>query len=263
MKHLGPLGIRFLTHLFNLSVRKADLPAIWKSAHVIPILKPDKAADLAGSYRPVSLLCPEIKVLERLLLPKLSASLAPASSQHGFRKNHTTVSALLPVATRIAEGFNAPKPTVRTGLLCVDLSKAFDMVEHAALLDKIGGSSLHGNLKRWLVAYLRDRKIRCLFRGAYSRWRKLRVGVPQGSVSSPCLFNFFVNDISAASAPTNESYADDFHAAAQDVSPAVIANQLSAAADKILTQASAHRMPLLPAKSTVTLFMPWNQQYGK
>ena len=199
----------------------------------------------AGSYRPVSLLCPEIKVLERLLLPILNSSLPPAPSQHGFRKKRSTVSALLPIATKVAEGFNAPKPATRTGLLCVDLSKAFDMVEHAALIAKIGASSLHHNLKRWFVAYLRDRKIRCLFRGASSRWRKLRVGVPQGSVSSPCLFNYFVNDISAPAAPLNESYADDFHAAAFDQSPAVIADRLSDAAEEISALATAHRMPLL------------------
>ena len=91
----------------------------------------------------------------------------------------------------------------------------------------------------------------------------MRVGVPQGSVSSPCLFNYFVNDISAPAAPLNESYADDFHAAAFDVSPDVIADRLSEAAEEISSLALAHRMPLLPAKSTVTLFTPWNRQYGR
>ena len=263
LKHLGPVGIRFLTHLFNLSVRGAELPAIWKAAHVVPVLKPGKASDQAASYRPVSLLCPEIKVLERLLLPVLDAALSPAPSQHGFRKNRSTVTALMPVATAVAQGFNRPKPATRTGLLCVDLSKAFDMVEHAALLHKIGSTSLHPNIKRWLVTYLRDRKIRCLFGGSHSRWRKMRVGVPQGSVSSPCLFNFFVNTVNAPSAPLNESYADDFHAAAQDVSPQVIADCLSSAATEISAQSTALRMPLLPAKSTVTLFTPWNKQYGR
>ena len=63
--------------------------------------------------------------------------------------------------------------------------------------------------------------------------------------------------------PTNESYADDFHAAAHDVVPETIAERLSAAAEEISSLASAHRMPLLPSKSTVTLFTPWNRQYGR
>lgn len=223
LKHLGPNGLRLLTHLFNLSVQRADIPALWKTAHVIPILKPEKPADQPGSYRPISLLCPEIKVLERLLLPSLNAALSPSPSQHGFRGQRSCVTALLPLATKIAHGFNAPKPATRTGLLCVDLSKAFDVVAHHQLLDKVAGSPLHRNLKRWLSAYLRDRKIRCLFQGAKSKWKKIKMGVPQGSVISPVLFNFFVNDISS-SAESNGSYADDFHAAAHAVNPTAIAD---------------------------------------
>ena len=65
--------------------------AIWKAAHVVPVLKLGKATDQAASYRPVSLLCLEIKVLERLLLPTLKASLSLAPSKHGFWKNRSTV----------------------------------------------------------------------------------------------------------------------------------------------------------------------------
>ena len=50
MKHLGPLGIRYATHMFNLSVQAADIPAIWKSAHIIPVLKPGKPPDQGTSY---------------------------------------------------------------------------------------------------------------------------------------------------------------------------------------------------------------------
>ena len=85
LKHLGSKGIRYLTHLYNLSVRVADIPAIWKSARVVPVPKPGKPADQGTSYSPISLLCPEIKVLERLNLPFLRAFLSPSPSQHGFQ----------------------------------------------------------------------------------------------------------------------------------------------------------------------------------
>ena len=145
LKHIGPLGVRYLTHLFNLSMRAADIPAIWKSAN-IPLLKPGKSPDLGPSYRPISLLCPEINVLERLNLPVLSASLASSPSQHGFKARHSTVTALLPLTSNVVRGFNERKPAVRTGLLCVDLSKAFDVVDHHRLLKKIGFSDLHSNV---------------------------------------------------------------------------------------------------------------------
>ena len=262
MKHLGPLGIRFATHLFNLSVRAADIPAIWKSAHFIPVLKPGKSPDQGPSYRPISLLCPEVKVLERLLLPTLSASLVSSPSQHGFKPRHSTTSALLPLTTNITRGFNSQKPAFRTGLLCVDLSKAFDVIDHHRLLKKIGYTDLHSNLKRWLVAYLRDRRVRVVYEGKLSKWRKVKMGVPQGSVLSPLLFNFFVNDI-ASSAEIDESYADDFHAASSHVSPTEIAEDLESAAAELSEQAESHGLSLSAAKSTVTLFTPWNKEYGR
>ena len=91
-KHLGPFGLRFLTHLFNLSYNHADIPSIWKTATVIPLLKPGKPADQGTSYRPISLLCPAIKVLERLLLPELR-NLPVSASQHGFRPVRSTTTA--------------------------------------------------------------------------------------------------------------------------------------------------------------------------
>ena len=262
LKHLGPLGIRYLTHLFNLSVQAADIPSIWKSAHVIPILKPAKPADQGNSYRPISLLCPEIKVLERLNLRFLKASLTPSPSQHGFRSQHSTVSAILPLTTNIARGLNAKKPAVRTGLLCVDLSKAFDVVDHHRLIKKISFTDLHPNLKRWIVAYLRDRKVRCLFQGKPSRWKKVKMGVPQGSVISPLLFNFYVKDFESR-VDVAGSYADDFHAAVSHVSPANIATDLSTAAQGLNDQAVSHGLSLSAQKSTVTLFTPWNREFGR
>ena len=262
LKHIGPLGIRYLTHLFNLSVRAADIPALWKSADIIPVPKPGKPLDQGTSYRPISLLCPEVKVLERLNLSILKPFLSPSPSQHGFKSNHSTISAILPLATEVARGFNAPKPAARTGLLCVDLSKAFDVVDIHRLLKKIDATYLHPNMKRWLCAYLRDRKVRVLYQGKSSKWRKVKMGVPQGSVLSPLLFNFLVNDITS-SAPIDNSFADDFHAAFSDVQPSEIALDLESAALELSDQAKDHGLSLSAPKSTVTLFTPWNREFGR
>lgn len=82
LKHLGSNGIKFPTNVFNLSLATADVPSIWKSAIVIPVLKPGKLANKGTSYRPISLLCPAVKVLERLLLPSLNKHLIPSSAVH-------------------------------------------------------------------------------------------------------------------------------------------------------------------------------------
>ena len=99
LKHLGPLGLQYLTDLFNLSFNHADIPSIWKLAIVFPLLKAGKPAGLGPNYRPISLLCPAAKVLERLLLPELN-TLPISPTQHGFRRNRSTTTALLPSHTK-------------------------------------------------------------------------------------------------------------------------------------------------------------------
>jgi hypothetical protein len=102
LKHLGHQSVEFFTNLFNLSVGNADLPAMWKAALIVRVLKPGKPANVGSSYRPISLLCPAAKVLERLFLPSVTAYLPKSVSQHGFSPLHSCTSALLPIATRVA-----------------------------------------------------------------------------------------------------------------------------------------------------------------
>ena len=84
LHNLGPAGLDFLCSLFNLSLSSASIPAIWKSANIIAIPKPSKPVSCSSSYRPISLLSPVAKVLERLLLPTLNDHLRLTDSQHGF-----------------------------------------------------------------------------------------------------------------------------------------------------------------------------------
>ena len=91
-------------------------------------------------------MCPEVKILEKLLLPELSRALVPNKNQHGFRPHHSTITALMPLTTKIAQGFNAPKPAARTGLLSADLAKAFDVVDRVKLLRKINATDLHSTM---------------------------------------------------------------------------------------------------------------------
>ena len=100
------------------------------------LLKPGKPADESNSFRPVSLLCPAIKILERLILPYLNECLPIPTFQHGFKAKHSTVTALNQINLDISAGFNfKPKPAKRTVLLQLDLSKAFDMVNLTKLQD--------------------------------------------------------------------------------------------------------------------------------
>ena len=180
LKHLGPAGIAYLTKIYNLSTSTSQIPQIWKKSIIIPLHKPTKDADESTSYRSVSLLCPSIKIMERMLLPTLQEHLPIPDFQHGFRAQHSTVSALNELNQDISAGFNSKKPPARTILLQIDLSKAFDMVNHDKLIKDLNESSLPSFVKRWLSCYLRGRQSTVNFRNKTSTSRNVRIGVPQG-----------------------------------------------------------------------------------
>jgi hypothetical protein len=142
--------MEYLTELLNLSVANADIPSIWKQTLIFLVVKPGKPAKLGTSYRPISLLCPAAKILERLLLPEVSETLKPAEYQHGFRPMRSTVTALLPITSLISEGFNHSKPPKRMVLVALDLSKAFNSVDITLLLEQIASTDLNPNIVRWI-----------------------------------------------------------------------------------------------------------------
>ena len=146
------------------------------------------------SYRPISLLCLAVKILERLILPVIVETLGTCPSQHGFKPRHSTASVLLPISATVVSGFNQRKPPSRTTAITVDISKAFDTVSHHLLIEMIHRSRLCHNLVRWLVAYLHGRKASCLYQQHHSPSHQVWTGVPQGSTISPALFNHFVSD---------------------------------------------------------------------
>ena len=158
LRHLGKHGLAFLTELFNFSVSKFDIPAIWKNSVIIPTLKVGKPRDQGLFYRPISLLCPAVKLLERLLFLSFVKALGAHRSQHSFRLRLSTASALLPISARVVSGFNQRTAPSRTIAIAVDISKLFETVSHCFLVEMIHRSRFRHNWVRWLVAYLRGRR---------------------------------------------------------------------------------------------------------
>ena len=86
LKHLGPRALDILTKLFNMSLNSNIIPQIWKKAKIIPILKPNKDPHKGQSYRPISLLSPIAKLLEKIILPYITDNYLPnVQHQHGFK----------------------------------------------------------------------------------------------------------------------------------------------------------------------------------
>ncbi len=262
LKHLGPNATQYLTELFTRSIRHCTIPSIWKKSIIAPIPKPNKPASSSASYRPISITSPVIKVLERLVLPILKKELNPAIHQHGFRPLHSTTSALLHISSTIAAGFSEPKPASRTVLATVDISKAFDSVDHDRLVNKLINTGLPNNLVRWLAAYLRGRQASTSFNGYRSRPRCVKAGVPQGSVISPILFNYFVSDCPLPDDPVRAiSYADDFSFFAAHSNYKAAVTELNKYLPKLYNWATNNGLAISEPKSTATLFTPHTHEY--
>ena len=262
LKHIGIAATTYLTNIFNISMASSLIPDIWKQSTIIPLLKPGKPADESTSFRPVSLLCPSIKILEKLILPTLQDTLPIPEFQHGFRPKRSTVTALSQLNMDISAGFNhKPRPAKRTVLLQLDLSKAFDMVNLDKLLSDLNNSALPSALKRWFSCYLHGRQAKTSFRNRISKAKNVRTGVPQGAVTSPILFNFYLSKMpSPPSGIKLIQYADDISIYATGRDIAQLGKDITNFTKLVVEYLEERALEISPPKSTVTLFTPWNKE---
>ena len=137
LKHIGPLGLTYLTNTFNLALNTNTIPHMWKLANIIPILKPDKDHNTGTSFRPILLLSVISKTLEKALLPYITNNITQHHTQHGFKAKHSTTTALHNINNTIASGFNQRIPPARTIAVALDMSKAFDTVNIHTLTKKL------------------------------------------------------------------------------------------------------------------------------
>ena len=135
-------------------------------------------------------------------------------SQSGFRPQHTTQDVLVSMTDDWRKALDDNK---LVGVVMVDLSKAFDMVNHSALLKKMERYGVRGQELRWFHNYLSGRQQRVCLGEEKSGWTDIKKGVPQGSILGPLLFTIYVNDLPKTIGKCDmKQYADDttiYHAA--------------------------------------------------
>jgi hypothetical protein len=262
LKHLGPLALQYMTDIFNLSLQQNKIPSIWKLAKIIPIPKPQKDLGVGSSYRPISLLSPIAKTLEKIILPQITKNIPEKLNQHGFKAKHSTTTALHRIHNTITNGFNQKRPPSRTIVVALDMSKAFDTVDLHILIQKLQHTNIPANIIKFVANYIKGRKAYTLYNGVKSKQRHLKTGVPQGGVLSPTLFNIYMADMpSPPPGVQNESYADDINSLTSHPKIEIAEQAIQPYLNSLFAWTQENNLILNADKSTATLFTPDPAEY--
>ena len=259
--------VPLMTTLINTSLTEGIVPLSLKSAQITPVLKKEGLDTKEfKNFRPVSNLPFLSKLLERVVARQLTDHMTKHglhdSLQSAYRPKHSTETALLKIKCDIDQALERGEGTI---LLLLDLSAAFDTLDHNIILERlckcVGVSDL---ALRWFASYLSDRQ-QCICIGdTKSHPVDLSIGVPQGSVLGPLLFLIYIlplGEVISQHRVSRHGYADDSqtytHFKLQDPTALLTAIQrLEKCASDIKMWMAHNKLKLNDSKSEVLIVAP-------
>ena len=179
----------------------------------------------------------------------MDAKLIP--EQAGFRPGKSCTSQLLNLTEHIEDGY---EKRMITGAVFVDLSAAYDTVNHRRLLSKVLEMTGDVHLTDLIRTMLENRRFFVVLNGKKSRWRRQRNGLPQGSVLAPMLFNIYTNDQPVHADTRSFIYADDLCIASQGNDFNSIEVSLTSALSTMTTYYDTNQLRANPSKTQVCAF---------
>ena len=184
-----------LTYIINSCIQNSMFPAVWKTSRISPIPKVDNPSG-CDDYRPIAILPVLSKVFENLVLQQMQEFIYNLcllhNTQSGFRKGHSTTTALLKFKDDISKAMKKGEITLA---VFADFSKAFNTVDPEVLINKLSKMNFSKSFLHWLISYLPNREQFVQINDKISSKAIICFGVPQGSLLGPVLFNLHVADM--------------------------------------------------------------------
>ena len=259
-KECSNLVFEHLCKLFNFSISSGVFPDALKYSKIVPIYKRGKKDD-PGNYRPVSILSYIDKIFEKLVHKRIYTFLENNDyfnmSQFGFRKNHSTSMALLKMTDKLIKSKANNQFIVG---LNIDISKAFDTVDHEILLRILYYCGIRGFMHEWFRTYLTNRKQTTFVNGQYSDILANKAGVPQGSSLGPLLFIMYINDIKKYLCEEEVNiYADDTNIFISDGDAKTLKSKAEKVLEKIDNYMKIKKLALNTNKTEYIFLTPRNK----
>lgn len=246
-----------ITHLLNCSITEGNFPSKLKIAKIVPIHKSKEETDI-NNYRPIAILSAFSKIFEKYIANSITQFLDKHdllnSSQYGFRKGISSAEAINNLLDNVYSNLDKNKKTIGVFL---DLSKAFDVINHSMLLDKLERYGIRGVALKWMTSYLTNRKHYVALQGKKSKLLTTSVGVPQGSIMGPLLFIIFINDLKTSDLTI---FADDTSFLTYDKELAISINKCNLQMKHVEQWFNKNKLLLNMDKSLFLHFTPTGNQ---
>ena len=196
LKLIPDSGLEIILKCFCQFYSSSIIPESWKQFQVIPILKPSKPPELASSYRPICKISCMRKIFEKILKYRLdyfieSKNILP-SSQFGFRKNRSTQDSITILWAHLQSSLSNGSFSITVFL---DIKGAFDNVDINILISVLTNLGVSYKFASIIYELFSHKNISIYSSNASQSIYKRILGLPQGSVLSPLLYNIYVNNL--------------------------------------------------------------------